>query len=379
MQLFDKSKDTHSENHTDFPKVKWINPEDNPWRIPLLDLRPFTLNMLSTSLDPQYATNAISFLNEDGTSFIGQKPRNSRKIKAKLRYKFDRYLADGVLFVPKQMEEKWALFYHKGTIICVRSWTRQVQVVASIELYKDSLEIIEITGMFGPENEPSELTIRLCDYLLRSHALQMDYPVPLPTNIQNDPDTSTMWCFSMFGNKALFATPNKFDRLVPERPLRTHSLLHIATARGDISAIKKYLAAGIPVDLLAGDGLAPLHWALVPDSTEIMMILLKNGTSVDVRSDAGATPLMNAAQSGNLKKVSFLLDHGADVNAHDMRGFTSLHRAAEVGYVEILKLLLEHGAEIEPIAQGFTPRMLAEKNNRKEIIDFLDLFGSPHI
>jgi ankyrin repeat protein len=80
-----------------------------------------------------------------------------------------------------------------------------------------------------------------------------------------------------------------------------------------------------------------------------------------------------------LKKVSFLLDHGANVNACDMRGFTSLHRAAEVGYVEILKLLLEHGAEIEPIAQGITPRMLAEKNNRKEIIDFLDLFGSPHI
>src|SRR5215475_2088329 len=254
--------------------VSWIEAADNTWGVRVLDVRPVTLSMLSTSTDPQCASNAVSFGQDDGTSFIGEEPPVRRIAEASLPFPIDRILADGVLFVPSEMEHKWALFYHGGQIICVRSWLRKVKVVACVEQRQDHVEIVQVRGAFGAENEEPHFTIRVLDYLLRSHALDTVYPTPLPVGMEADPKAAAMWCMSMFGNRALIATPYLFDRQDPDRPLRTHSLLHIAVARGNTSAIERYLAAGVPIDLLAGDGLAPLHWALASDDTAIMNLLL---------------------------------------------------------------------------------------------------------
>jgi len=369
---------THeSKSDPKIPDFTWIEAVDNQWGIPVLDVRSVTLNTLSYSSDPQCAANTVSFGQDDGTSFIDKSPPVSRVTQAALSFSIDQTLADGVLFVPREMEHKWALFYHHGEIICVRSWLRQVQVTARLELHQDHAEVTQIRGTFGAEAEDPDLTIRLFDYLLRSHALNMIYPVPLPVGMEGDPKVAAIWCLSMFGNRALFATSYRFDRHQPERPLRSHSLLHIAVARGQASEVEAHLAAGVPVDLLAGDGLAPLHWALAREDTAIMSLLLDRGSNVDVRSSEGATPLMNAVQRARVDKVKFLLDKGADVNARDLRGFTCLHRAAEMGNVETLQVLLDRGANWNLEASGQTARSLAEKRNHREIIAALDRFISP--
>jgi ankyrin repeat protein len=180
----------------------------------------------------------------------------------------------------------------------------------------------------------------------------------------------------MFGNRALIATPYLLDRHDPDRPLRTHSLLHIAVAQGNTSAIERNLAAGVPIDLLAGDGLAPLHWALEADDRQIISLLLDRGSPIDVRSAEGATPLMNAAQSGSVDQLSFLLDYGADVDARDQRGFTALHRAAELGRLDALRMLLDRGGAPNLSAEGHTPRSLAKKRGNGEIVAILDRYIS---
>ena len=356
------------------PDVRWIEAADNQWGIRVLDVRSVTLGTLSYSSDPQCAANAVSFGQDDGTSFIGKSPPVPRITRAALTFPIDRMLADGVLYVPREMEHKWALFYHRREIICVRSWLRQVHVIARVELHQDHAEVTEVRGTFGAEDEDPELTVRLFDYLLRSHALNTSYPVPLPARMTEDPKVAAIWCNSLFGNRALFATPYQFDRRAPERPLRTHSLLHIAVARGQPSEIEAHLAAGVPVDLLAGDGLAPLHWALAREGTTIISLLLDRGATVDVRSSEGATPLMHAVQSARPDQVRFLLNQGADVNARDLRGFTALHRAAEMGCVDILQVLLDHGAAWNLEAEGRTARSLAEKRNHREIIAVLNRY-----
>jgi ankyrin repeat protein len=128
----------------------------------------------------------------------------------------------------------------------------------------------------------------------------------------------------------------------------------------------------MPIDALAGDGLAPLHWALALPGNEIATLLLDRGASVDVRSEEGATPLMNAVQSASLEQATLLLDRGADANARDLRGFTALHRAAEMGLVDITALLLARGASIDVDAEGHTPRSLAIARDRKDILALLD-------
>jgi hypothetical protein len=356
------------------PEVSWIEAADNPWGVRVLDVRPVTLTMLSTSTDLQCASNAASFGQDDGRSFIGEEPPARRIAKASLQFPIDGILADGVLFLPNVMEHKWAIFYHRGEIICVRSWLRKVRVVAHVEQGRDHVEIRQVRGTFGGEDEEPEFTIRVLDYLLRSHALETVYPVPLPMGMESAPESAAMWCMSMFGNRAWFATPHRFDRIDPDRPLRTHSLLHIAVARGDASAIEEYLAAGVPIDLLAGDGLAPLHWAVASGDPAIMPLLLDRGSPVDVRSVDGATPLMNAVQSASMEKVRFLLDHGADVNARDRRGFTALHRAAEMGHLEVMRVLLQRSATPNPDADGHTPRSLAEGRNNRDIVALLNRY-----
>ena len=144
----------------------------------------------------------------------------------------------------------------------------------------------------------------MLDYLLRSHALGVGYPAPLPDGLEEDPKAAAMWCMSMFGNRALFATPHEFGPPDADPPLRTQSVLHIAVARGQASEVERHLAAGVPVDLLAGDGLAPLHWALSSDDPAIMALLLDRGSPVDVRSTQGATPLMTAAQSASVTRCA---------------------------------------------------------------------------
>ncbi len=359
-------------NDSEIPVVGWIDAPENPWGVRVLDVRPVTLGMVSMSSDPQCTQNAISMQNDDGTGFIDKPAAASRVIKTSLTYPIDRRLVEGVLFAPREMEHKWAIFYYGGNVLCVRSWQRTVQLVAQLELHRDFAEITQIQGTFAEKDEKANITVGLFDFLIRSHALDTEYPVPLPTEMENDPTAAAMWCMSMFGNRAMFATPFRFERRIPERPLRTQSLLHIAVAREQASEIETHLAAGVPIDVLGADGLAPLHWAIHCEDTTITALLLDNGSPVDVRSTDGATALMFAVQRAKLDQVRFLLDRGAELNARDNRGFTALHRAADMGHVEVLRALLERGALTNQVAEGHTARSLAENRGNEDILAGLD-------
>jgi hypothetical protein len=353
-------------------RIRGLEPADHPWGVPVLDVRPVTLGGLSMTKDRQCALNAMSFAQDDGTGFVGVEPRISREIPVGLRYRIDGMLADGALFIPREMEHKWALYFLRGQIICVRSWLRQVVVVADARIAGEFLEVTALSGAFCSDDEPPAFSIRVLDYLLRSHALDMIYPAPLPAGADREPQRAAMWCMSTFGNRVHFATPHELVGPIPERPLRTHSLLHMAVACGKLDEVKRLLNAGMPADLLAGDGLAPLHWAIAQDDIAMPSLLLERGSPVDVRSAEGATPLMNAAQARSLAKVAYLLDRGADADAADGRGFTALHRAAEMGEIEIVRLLLGRGASPHRDAQGHTPRSLAAHRGEKAIVELMD-------
>jgi len=244
--------------------------------------------------------------------------------------------------------------------------------VAEVKVDGNQIEITCVRGTLADDDEVPAFTLRVLDFLIRSHALNMQYPAPLPVGIVADPKRAAMWCMSRFGSHALFATPYEVTFPPPEQPLRTYSLLHIGVARGDIAAINAHLNAGVPIDLLDRDGLAPLHWALAQGNLAVAAYLLDRGSTVDVRSAEGTTPLMLAVQRRQPEKVTFLLDHGADPNTADARGFTALHRAAEMGHLELVRMLLERGAAPHPEVQGHTPRSLAKARKQASVVKFLD-------
>jgi hypothetical protein len=366
----DLSQEDHNIEYAE-SKLSWVKESDNRWGIRLLDVRPVTQHMLSTSSDIRCAMNAVSFECDDGTSFIGENPQLDRFVAVNLRFPIDKFLADGILFTPRTMEHQWAIFYHQNKIIFVKSWQRRVTALAHIENHKDHVIIALVHGAFVEENEPPDLTIRVLDYLLVSHALKEDYPAPIPLGMENDPQAAAWWCMSKYGNLAKYATPFQFERRDPEVPLRTDSLLHIAVAQGDTVAIRRHLASGVPIDILSNDGDATLHWALACEDPSIITLLLDLGANVDIRSSKGATPLMIAAQDAYTEQLTLLLSHGANINAQDLKGFTALHRAAERGNEDIVKILLDHRASPSSAANGCTPRSLAELGGHSGVVDLL--------
>lgn len=200
--------------------IYWVEAADNPWGVRLLDVRAVTENMISTSSDPQCAANAISFGGNDGSAFAGAGPLVPRVIKAKLQYRVDGPLADGALFLPWEMEQKWAIFHRQGRILFVRSWTRQVHAVAVLEAHDGYVAVTEIHGAFVDTEEEEGFTVRVLDFLLRSHALRFVYPAPLPEGMEESPQKAALWCFHMFGNRARCATNEPVAWVIPERPLR---------------------------------------------------------------------------------------------------------------------------------------------------------------
>jgi hypothetical protein len=351
---------------------RWLRPPESPWPIPVLDVRPFTLSVTSTSTDFDAARNAVSFSADDGTGFVGQALPTPRTIPCGLTYKVDPVLADGVLFVPSAMEHKWALFYHLGTILFVRSWRRKVVLTADVVASAGQVELTQLNGAAMSPDEDPEFTRAAADFILRTHALEEIYPAPLPADPGEDLQSAALLAFSLFGNFAHYATHHRFTAIRPTRPLRTHSLLHIALARGDLAAAQNQLDRGLPIGLLTADGATTLHWALTSRNPEALGWVLARGLPIDARTEHGATALMNAVQENQLEVVRRLLASGADPDAADHHGFTSLHRAAEMGAADVVKLLLDAGAARDmKAAGGYTAAGLAEARGHLEIVAML--------
>jgi Ankyrin repeats (many copies) len=350
--------------------LPWLDDAENRWGVPVVDLRKIVPGLTSVSEDPRMAANLASFANDDGTSFANDSPAIARTVDCALRYPIDCALADGALFVPRAMEDKWALYVHSGQLLCVRSWQRKLLVAADIRTEGGEAVVGPLHGAFLQEAEAGVLSVRMLDFLVRTHALSEIHPAPLaarPTDLRK----VVAECFAMWGSRGLLASYPKVHHTPPSRPLRTYSLLHMAVARGDRQAVARHLAAGVPMDLLAADGLSPAHWALGSRNSGMLEWLFEQGCPVDVRSAAGATPLMQAVQAGRLDAVSALLERGADPNACDARGFTALHRAAEMGSARIVERLLARGGDPDVVAQGETARQLAEQRGHAAVLALL--------
>jgi hypothetical protein len=212
------------------PEIPWIEAADTPWGVRVLDVRGVTQTMLSTSADPQCAANALSFDRDDGSAFELAEPLVARVIGAMIPYRVEGPLADGALFRPREMEHKWAIFHRQsghrqsghrqGRIFFVRSWTRKVHVIAELSPGECCVQITRLNGVFTDEDEHPLFTTMVADFLLRSHVLRLVYPAPLPEGMEASPQQAALWCFHMFGNRALCATHEIIPIHMPEQPLQ---------------------------------------------------------------------------------------------------------------------------------------------------------------
>jgi ankyrin repeat protein len=177
-----------------------------------------------------------------------------------------------------------------------------------------------------------------------------------------------------------------------------------AGSRDDVSALKKFVAAGFNTDSSSGDGDSALHAAAFAGARKAADYLLERGLAVDLPGASGRTPLMAAVLGKQKEMTGWLLRQGADPRIKDKDGYAALmlavregasgaveelapyHRdsldsaillAALLGQAEAIDTLTNYGASVHArMEDGRTPLMLAAQNGHKSAVELLLDIGS---
>lgn len=146
-----------------------------------------------------------------------------------------------------------------------------------------------------------------------------------------------------------------------------------AVREGNLTQVRQFLEKGANLWVSDEMGFSALHWAVLGDHVDIILVLLNNSANPNVRSAMDNTPLHRAVRIGNLPACRYLLQYKADVNAVNANGDMPLHEAARWGRTNIAQLLLHYGADLTaPNNWGRTPAQEAASNKRKEVRKFLE-------
>ncbi len=126
--------------------------------------------------------------------------------------------------------------------------------------------------------------------------------------------------------------------------------LHKACFKGNIEAVKQFLADGADVNVKDKGGFTPLQWATIEGHKEIAELLIDNGADVNAKNDSGSTPLHSAASLGYKEIIELLIAKDADVNAEVVsktryNGRTPLDEAIVDNETEIADLIRKHGGK----------------------------------
>lgn len=150
-----------------------------------------------------------------------------------------------------------------------------------------------------------------------------------------------------------------------------------ASAKGDLAAVKKFVADSVNVNTTDPSGRTALIEAAWAGHAEVVKYLLEKGANVNAQDNAGFSALMRAAEEGHAPAVSLLLNKGAAPNMRGkVRGITPLMLAAERGHQKIIELLLAKGAKINLVDQHMeTALAYACRMNQTKVARFLESKG----
>ncbi len=195
--------------HDSMPdELRWLRGKESPFGVDVLDCRAFALNHVSTTANPDVAESFTRNQESDGRSFIGAIPENPLQIDYELTFPLGKIrLSEGPLFVARQMEEKWNVYYFDNILYFVRSWTGVLVHTAGCDIEQGTLRTTSITTNAAHVDErDTAFFIREIRFLIISHVLGMICPHPVPAFIEKDDETIAAYSFSEFGRMGLFAS-----------------------------------------------------------------------------------------------------------------------------------------------------------------------------
>jgi hypothetical protein len=186
--------------------LRWAEPQQNEWRLRILDCRPLTLTSTLITNDPRMAERFAYLRESDGRQHKGSSPANASRIECDLRYPFNGESYDGPLFVADVMEDKWDIYRYNGCLYFARSWSGELRFRAKIEFAVQAASIPWIEAELSDDFEDPGFVVRTVDFLMKSHLYGMEVPHPISPGFSENPEKVARFSLTMFGRWASFAT-----------------------------------------------------------------------------------------------------------------------------------------------------------------------------
>lgn len=146
-----------------------------------------------------------------------------------------------------------------------------------------------------------------------------------------------------------------------------------ATARNDIEAARRLIAAGADVNAQDENRDSAFLLAGAEGRLEILKMALAAGADLASTNRYGGTALIPACHHGHVETVRELLKTAIDVDHVNRLGWTALLEVAILGdgsehYVEIARLLIAHGAAVNLAdREGVTPLAHARRRGHEAL------------
>lgn len=188
------------------PVLCWLHADENPFGVETLDCTPVTQEYVSTSGDPSIAESYARLRTSTGEEYRGIQPKEAVRIDCNLVYPHeDQEHQEGAVFKSEQMEDKWDIYHYDRRFFFVRSWTGQLVYVAELSFQQDRVGVFSILRQ-GAFEESEGHTIRVVDYLIKSHIYRIPAPHPLPADLDRDPQSLALYSLQMYGRRCQFGT-----------------------------------------------------------------------------------------------------------------------------------------------------------------------------
>jgi hypothetical protein len=117
--------------------------------------------------------------------------------------------------------------------------------------------------------------------------------------------------------------------------------LYEAAGSGDVTEVRRLVAAGADVNKQDEDGMRPLHVAATTGHVETVKTLVELGADKNAQDAFGLTPLHCAALKGHVETVKVLAQLGAYLGVQNARGETPLESSVRLGLHQVAQVLRE--------------------------------------
>ena len=150
--------------------ARWLQPNENLWRLPVLDCTQYADGMMSFTGNSEVAKKYGELRGTSGQELLRLDFKPAQRFSCDLTYKIDKRPTAGPVFKSRVMEEKWDIYlYEEGLFFC-RSWSGELIYRAAAKCEPPTLKI-SIVEMESSQQLPEKLAVRQVDFLIKSHLM----------------------------------------------------------------------------------------------------------------------------------------------------------------------------------------------------------------